>query len=274
MKFSVCMCVYGGDDAENFDTAVQSVIQQTLPPSEIILVVDGPVPQGLDFIIKKYEQNALFQIIRLETNQGHGNARRIALAHTSNDYVALMDADDISCEDRFAQQVAYAKEHLDVDVIGGNIEEFDAESKDVIGYRKVPEHDAEIKQYAKYRCPFNQMTVLLKKSKIDEVGGYIDWYLDEDYYLWIRMILNRSKFYNIPSVLVRVRGGAGMYQRRGGWKYFLSEARLQQYMWKKGFIRFTTCAYNIVLRFILQVLLPNRVRGFIFQKFARSGEGT
>ena len=271
MKFSVCMCVYGGDNAENFDTAVQSVIQQTLPPSEIILVVDGPVPQSLDSIIKKYEQNELFRVIRLEINQGLGNARRIGLAHTSNDYVALMDADDISCEDRFAQQIAYAKQHPDVDIIGGNIEEFDAESKDVIGYRKVPEHDAEIKQYAKYRCPFNHMTVLLKKSKIEEVGGYIDWYFDEDYYLWIRMILNQSKFYNIPSVLVRVRGGADMYQRRGGWKYFLSETRLQQYRWKKGFISILTCAYNIVIRFILQVLMPNRVRGFIFQNFARSG---
>ena len=95
IKFSVSMCVYGGDNTEWFKTAVESVLNQTVKASEIVLVVDGPVPQTLDEIICEYEKNDVFNVIRFAENQGHGNARRAGLKAASNELVALMDADDI-----------------------------------------------------------------------------------------------------------------------------------------------------------------------------------
>ena len=105
IKFSVSMCVYGGDNARWFETAIESVLNQTLVPNEIVLVVDGPVPDDLDGVIRKFEESELFKVIRLETNQGHGIARKTGLDNCTNELVAIMDADDICAPTRFEKQI-------------------------------------------------------------------------------------------------------------------------------------------------------------------------
>ncbi len=269
IKFSVSMCVYKGDNPEWFKTATDSILNQTAPPDEIVLVVDGPVTDELNNIITAYENNSLFKVIRLEENVGHGNARRIGLQNCSNEYVALMDADDISLPQRFEKQIALFLEDISLDIVGANITEFIGEPQNIVGKRTVPQTDAQIKEYLKTRCPFNQMTVMFKKNSVNSVGGYIDWYCDEDYYLWIRMYLSNMRFANCKENLVNVRVGEDMYNRRGGLKYFKSEARLQKYMFKNKIIGFGTYFSNVTKRLIVQVLLPNKIRGFVFKKFAR-----
>ena len=269
-KFSVAMCVYGGDDPRWFAQAVDSILNQTAVPDEVVLVVDGPVPESLDQIICGYEQNPVFRVVRLAENQGHGNARRASLANCSNELVALMDADDLSVPDRFEKQLAMFAADPEVDIVGGMIDEFVETPAEIVGVRHVPCTDEEIKVYLQTRCPMNQVTVMFKKSSVDAVGGYVDWYNDEDYYLWVRMHLAGMKFANTPDMLVHVRVGADMYRRRGGMRYFKSEAKLQKYMWKKGVIGFGTYAVNVAKRLIVQVLLPNRLRGWVFKAFARS----
>lgn len=263
------MCVYGKDNPEWFELAVESILNQTITPSEVVLVVDGAVPTELDEIIQKYESNSLFHVIRFEENQGHGNARRAGLAACNNDLVAIMDADDISLADRFEKQIAFFENDSEIDIVGGNIAEFIETTDNIVGYRTVPNEDSEIKTYMKNRCPMNLVTVMFKKSSVDKVGGFIDWYCEEDYYLWIRMALANMKFANVSEVLVNVRVGKEMYQRRGGWRYFESEAKLQKYMLREKVIGFFTYFLNVSKRFVVQILLPNRLRGWVFQKFAR-----
>jgi len=263
------MCVYGKDDPEWFDAAVSSILNQTVQPTEVVLVVDGPVPPALDAVITKYEKTDLFRVIRLEKNTGHGNARRVGLENCSHELVALMDADDISVPDRFEKQLSVFSADGEVSVVGGPISEFVDSVKEPVGYRIVPRTDGEIKEYLKKRCPMNQVTVMFRKSKIMDVGGYIDWYCNEDYYLWIRLYLAGARFANIPDVLVHVRVGADMYMRRGGWKYFCSEFKLQNYMLANRVMKPGTYIVNVLKRFVVQVFLPNKLRGFIFKKFAR-----
>ena len=269
IKFSVSMCVYGKDNPLWFETAVESVINQTVRASEIVLVVDGPVPDELDSIIKKYEAMPEFKVIRFEENQGHGNARRAGLKAATYEIVALMDADDICVPERFEKQLEIFANDPTVDIVGGNISEFIGDPENIVAKRDVPSVDAEIKEYMKKRCPMNQMTVMFKKSSVEQVGGYLDWYCDEDYYLWIRMAIANMKFANMPDTLVYVRVGEQMYQRRGGRKYFRSEAKLQKYMLKHKIIGFGTYTVNVTKRFIVQRLLPNKIRGWVFKKFAR-----
>ena len=266
--FSVSMCVYGKDNPEWFAAAVESVLNQSVKPSEIILVVDGPVPLELDAIIQKYESNSIFKVVRFTENKGHGNARRAGLDACSYELVALMDADDICVNDRFEQQLKIHQEY-DIDIVGGDIAEFIGITDNVIAYRKVPTIDADIKAYMKKRCPFNQMTVMFKKSSVQKAGGYIDWYCDEDYYLWLRMAQNNCVMMNTGTILVNVRVGADMYNRRGGKKYFISEAKLQKYMRDNKIIGVGTYLMNVSKRFVVQVLLPNRIRGWVFKNFAR-----
>lgn len=269
-KFSVSMCVYGKDDPHYFRAAVDSILDQTIKPSEVVLVVDGPVPEELDAVIRSYERMPIFRVVRFAENQGHGNARRAGLSACSNELVALMDADDLSAPDRFEKQLALFEKEPNLDIVGGMITEFVGTPDNVVARRDVPLADADIKLYMKKRCPMNQVTVMFKKSSVDRVGGFVDWYCDEDYYLWLRMTLAGMTFGNVPDVLVNVRVGEEMYQRRGGKKYFQSEAKLQKYMLDHKIIGFGTYLMNVTKRLIVQVLLPNKLRGWVFQKFARN----
>ena len=268
-KFSVSMCVYGGDNSEWFQTAVESILNQSLKPDEVVLVVDGSIPDELNEIVKIYERNPIFNVIRLEKNQGHGNARRMGLDNCKNELVAIMDADDISKSDRFEKQIEEFKKNQSLDIVGGNISEFIDDEKNIVAERVVPADDAEIKAYMKKRCPMNLVSVMFKKTSVERVGGFIDWYCEEDYYLWLRMALAEMRFANVSDILVNVRVGKDMYKRRGGWKYYKSEAKLQKYMLKHKIINFPTYLSNKTKRFIVQVLMPNSLRGWVFKKFAR-----
>lgn len=268
--FSVCMSVYHNDNADNFIAAVNSIYCQTVPPNEIVLVVDGPVGQELEYAIEHLvEEIPVMNVIRLPENKGHAIARQTGLDAARYDLVAVMDADDIALPNRFRQQLAVFEEHPEVTVVGGLIHEFVDDVNNVVGVRWVPQNDADIKEYLKDRCPMNLVTVMFRKEHVQKVGGYIDWYCEEDYYLWIRLALAGYRFYNIQQNLVNVRVGHAMYSRRGGVKYFKSEAALQRLMLTEKIITPIKFLSNVTKRLIVQVLLPNAVRGWIFRKFAR-----
>lgn len=271
-KFSVCMSVYKNDKPEYVDIAIQSIfIKQTIKPNEIVLVVDGPISEELESLIDSYalDYSEIFTIIKLEKNQGLGNALRVAVEKAKYDWIARMDSDDIAISDRFEKQIAFLQENQDIDILGGQITEFIDVESNVVGVRNVPLLSKDINDYIKARCPLNHMTVMLRKDKVLAVGNYIEWHYNEDYYLWIRMFLAGCQFANLPETLVNVRVGKEMYQRRGGWKYFLSEAKLQKYMFDNKLIGLIRFMYNVLGRFVIQVLMPNKLRGFIFQKLFR-----
>ena len=270
-EFSVCIGVYFKDNPTLFIDAVRSVTsKQSLKPSELIIVADGPLSQPLEDALSTIRQETPdLKLIRFEQNRGHAASRQAGLDAASNDLVAIMDADDIASENRFELQIKAFEKHPEASVIGGQIKEFIDEISNVIGERIVPVYDSDIKRYLKSRSPMNFVTVMYRKSAVQDVGGFIDWYCEEDYYLWVRLAEKGYKFYNLNDNLVNVRVGEEMYRRRGGWKYFKSEARLQRYMFKRRIIGLPRYLYNVAGRFVIQVAMPNSLRGFIFQKLFR-----
>ncbi len=268
--FSVLISVYKNDDSKHFLTAVRSIVNQTVMPSEIVLVVDGPIPPALEDAIKVLQSEIDFiKFVRFAENRGHAVARQAGVDNASNELLAIMDADDIAIPTRFEQQLKAFEQYPDVSVVGGNIAEFINSTDNVVGKRICPETSEDITDYLKARCPMNLVTVMMKKRDVNAVGGFIDWYCEEDYYLWVRLALGGYKFYNVQENLVDVRVGEEMYRRRGGWRYFKSEARLQGYMLTNGVISFPRYCYNVLGRFVVQVAMPNSVRGFVFQKLFR-----
>lgn len=276
-QFSVVMSVYKSDKPEFFRQALDSItVEQTLQPTEIVLVVDGPVHGLIDDIIAHYQswysdpnEPCYFNVVRLEKNGGLGNALKVGVETARYDYVARMDSDDISLPYRFEKQAEFLANNCDVDIVGSNISEFIDNQSNIVGSRVVPESSEAIYNYMKSRCPLNHMTVMFRKSAVQAAGGYIDWHYNEDYYLWVRMALKGCKFANLPLTLCNVRVGADMYARRGGYKYFKSEADLQRYMYKNGLISVFRLWYNVMLRFVLQVCMPNWLRGLVFKYLAR-----
>ena len=273
-KFSVCICVYHKDEPLYFQEALQSIVQQSVPPTEVVIVVDGKIPQNLqkvldDFIPYAQKYNIVSNIIYLEKNVGHGIARRLSIEKAKYQLIALMDADDISRSYRFQKQLEAFKNNPMLSVVGGQITEIQHDTKKEIGKRVVPQTDAEIKHYIKSRCPFNQMTVMFKKDAVLEAGNYQDFFHNEDYYLWNRMYLKGFSFYNLEDVLVDVRVNDEFYARRGGWRYFMSEYKIQHIMYKNGIISLPKYLFNVTIRFVLQVVLSDGMRGYIFKTLVR-----
>lgn len=271
VPFSVAISVYKSDNPIFFDRALNSITEnQTITPNEIVLVVDGSVSDSLNEVISKYENKYdIFKIIRLKKNGGLGNALKIAVENATFELIARMDSDDVSLPTRFEEQLRYFQVNPEIDIVGGNITEFIGEENNIIGQRLVPVSNEAIREYMKERCAMNHVSVMYKKTAVQNAGGYQGWFWNEDYYLWIRMWLNGAIFANTGSVLVNVRVGEEMYQRRGGSKYFESEKGLQDYMLKNKMINHSTYIKNVAKRLIIQKLMPNKLRGWVFRTFAR-----
>lgn len=274
--FSVAMSVYKNDNANYLRCALDSItIKQTKKPNQIVLVEDGPITDDLESIIEQYvtvcsNLGIELKIVKLDKNQGLGIALREAVNNCDYSIIARMDSDDISVDNRFEQQIDFMRCNPTVDILSGDIQEFIDVESNVVGKRVVPTTNEEICEYIKYRCPINHVAAMFKKESVQNAGGYLDWHYNEDYYLWLRMYLNNVVFANTGTVLVNVRVGKEMYQRRGGIKYFISEIKLQNYMLKNGIIGVKLWLMNVLKRFIVQILLPNRIRGFVFRAFART----
>ena len=269
--FSDLMSVYKNDNPEWLREAVESVsVQQTVRPDEVLLVIDGPVPDSLRLEILRLEREISSVRVAWQTeNRGLGLALRKGMELVSHELVARMDSDDISLPDRFEKQLRTFDEDPTLNIVGTQISEFIGEPGNIVGKREVPCSNEEILTWLRGRCPLNHVSVMALRSNILSVGNYIDWHFNEDYYLWIRMALAGCRFANLPDVLVNVRVGKEMYSRRGGWKYFKSEEGLQRYMLNHQIIGLPRYIYNTLGRFVIQVVMPNSIRGWIFRKLFR-----
>ncbi len=272
VEFSVCTSIYKNDKPAYVRVALDSMlVHQNVTPNEIVLVQDGPVPPELSALLDEYETkySAVMHIIRLEKNGGLGNALKLGVENAKYDLCARMDSDDICLPDRFEKQIAYLETHPECDIVGGQMTEFIDTPDNIVGRREVPLTNDEIYEFMKSRCALNHVTVMFRKESVLKVGNYQDWFWNEDYYLWVRMMMNHCVFANIPDVAVNVRSGADQYARRGGKKYFDSEIGIKKLMLKNGMISRKEYIINYVERFIIQLMLPNSVRGWVFRTFAR-----
>ena len=271
-EFSIITSVYKKDNPEYVRVALDSMlVDQSVKPNEIVLVQDGPVPETLSSVLAEYEANyaRVMHIIRLEKNGGLGNALKLGVENAKYDIIARMDSDDICLPDRFEKQLAYIETHPECDIVGGQMTEFIGDPSNIVGRREVPLDNEEIYQYMKSRCALNHVTVMFRKEAVIKAGNYQDWFWNEDYYLWVRMMLAKCRFANIPDVAVNVRSGADQYARRGGKRYFDSEIGIKKLMLKNGMISPREYLLNYLERFIIQLLLPNKIRGWVFRTFAR-----
>lgn len=257
-KFSVVTSVYKNDKSEFVRVALDSMlINQTVKPTEIVLVRDGQVPEALDKLLDEYEGRypEVFNIIRLKQNGGLGKALRLGVESAKYDIVARMDSDDICLPNRFELQLKYMELHPNVDIIGGQMTEFIDTPDNIIGKRIVPCTNDEIYNFMKNRCALNHVTVMFRKEAVLKAGNYQDWFWNEDYYLWIRMMKEKSQFTNVPEVLVNVRSGADQYARRGGRRYYESEKGIKELQFENKMISKKEYIYYVAQRYINTLLI-------------------
>ena len=271
LKFSVITSVYKSDVPEYVRTALESTFNQTLMPDEVVCVADGPIPDELKVVVEEFHAKypEIMHPLYLEKNGGLGEAMRIASLEAKYDYLARMDSDDICMPDRFEKQMRCFEEDPELSAVGGMITEFVDTPENIVTKRVLPLEDKDIKRFMKSRCGVNHVTVIFKKEDLLKAGNYRSDFRQEDYYLWARMMKVGCKFKNIPDVVVNVRSGADQFARRSGWSYYLDHCAIFRYMYHEGLISWSRMAYNYIVRFVVQFLMPNGLRTWVYQHVLR-----
>ncbi len=270
MEYSVLMSVYYKEKPQYLKESMESIYCQTVRTNDFVLVCDGPLSKELYEVIDdmKNKFNDSLNIVQLKENVGLGNALDTGIKNCKNEIVARMDSDDIARPERCEKQLKCFENNPELSIVSGTVEEFVDNPKQIYSKRILPSRHEDILEFAKVRNPFNHPCVMYRKSSVESAGGYQYFYLLEDYFLWIRMLMNGNKGMNIEEPLLWMRAGSDMYKRRGGFKYAISQIKLVAYMKKIKFISFPRYCISTVVR-AGGALLPNTIRKKIYEKKLR-----
>lgn len=269
-EITVLMSIYENDNPNYFIEAVQSNFEQSFRPKELVLVIDGRIPQQLEQAIETVKSlyKKQIRIIRLKRNSGLGIALQEGLKHVQTNLVARADADDISDHKRFENQVVEFTKNPRLIIVGGLVKEFVGNVNNITSARKLPNTDEKIRRFAKFRSPFNHPTVMFKKNAVLNVGNYQEFKSFEDYHLWMRLLKSDGLVKNINNAIVFMRTDTGMYSRRGGISYCLRNLKLRWYFMEIGSISFIDMLFVDTI-IIVSALIPTIIRVKLYKMFLR-----
>jgi len=270
-KYSVLMSVYYKENPEFLETSIESMLNQTLKPDEIVIVKDGKLTKELDEVIEYYtsKYQNLFTIVALRENIGLGLALNEGLKACRNELVARMDSDDISVENRCELQVEEFIKNENLCIVGTMIYEFYDDPDNIVSARIVPKKHEDILKFSRRRSPFNHPTVMYKKSEVLRCGGYRDIKRKEDIDLFGRMLNQGCLSMNIDKPLLLFRSNEDNFKRRKSWENCRSYIAVIYDFWKKGYSSTIDLVYVIVgqlIMFISPVWLLKRISDTLLRK--------
>ncbi len=266
-KYSVLMSLYKKEHPEYLRLALDSMINQTVKPDEIVLVEDGPLTEKLYAVVEEYKP--YLHIVISEKNLGLGLALNKGLKACRNELVARMDTDDISKPDRCEKQLKRFEEKPELTIVGSYIDEFVGIKENVISQRKVPTSSDAIYEYAKKRSAFNHPAVMYRKSVVLAEGGYSDLKRNQDVDLFGRMLFAGHKAENIDEALLWFRSSGELAARRKSWENTKSYIATIKKFWKMGYSSF----FDYVTVAIAQTgmfILPAKMQNWVYKKFLRN----
>ncbi len=270
IKYSVIIPVHFTTQYNHFVTAISSIINQTILPYEIIIICDGPLHKTVyDYIdkISNSTHRIIFLVVKNRINIGPGLSRNIGVGKSTTDHIAFMDADDYSVSNRFELQIKYFIEN-DIDILGGQIEEYDENLSNLISLRSVPLKKRIIVKNMKFRNSINNVTVFMKKKCFQEIGGFPNLFFGEDYILWLNAIKAGYKIENIDVTLVKVRTSSNFVEKRLGFSNLKNNLKLFPYLIKSTDVGFIFAIYRIA-KIAIIFLLPKFIKKHLFYKFNR-----
>ena len=270
LKYSVLMSEYKKENPEFLRLSMQSIFDQTVKTDDFVLICDGPLGKELNLVIEDFQNRYgdILNIVRFEKNRGLGPALNDGLRICKNELVARMDSDDFAPEKRIELQLGAFERDNSLDIVGGAIEEFEGEPKNVISKKDMPISHEEILKYARLRNPFNHPTVMYKRDTVLKVGGYVPLYLYEDYGLWVKLLNGGARALNLSDTLCCMRVDGGLYGRRGGLKYLGTALRFRRYLYKTKFNSIGQMLYSSAV-LIIVCIIPTWFRKFIYRTFLR-----
>ncbi len=266
-RYTVLMSVYAKEKNEYLTASLDSIVAQSLPPSQLVLVCDGPLTEALDAVIEAFEERYPFlDVVKLPKNVGQGPALNHGLACCQNELIIRMDSDDIAFSDRCEKQLRYMLENS-LDLCSAAVDEFTGDRR-ITSRRSLPCDYDVLMRFARLRNPINHPCAAFRKSMVEKVGGYRHMPLFEDYDLWARMILTGARLGNLSEPLLFMRAGSEFYSRRSGFTYCLNIISFWREMRRIGFCGPLRAWMNTVGRCAIS-LLPVRWVVAVYGKLLR-----
>ena len=264
-KYSVLMSLYKKEHPEYLRLALDSMLNQTVKPDEIVLVEDGPLTDELYAILNEYP---MLHRVKNEKNLGLGLALNEGLKVCRNELVARMDTDDISKPDRCEKQLKRFEEKPELAIVGSHIDEFVGTPDNIISQRKVPLTSEAIYNFAKKRSAFNHPAVMYRKSAVLAEGGYSDLKRNQDVDLFGRMLFKGHKAENIDEALLWFRSSDELAARRKSWENTKSYIDTIKKFWKMGYSSFADYAKVAVAQTGMYIM-PVKMQNWVYKKFLR-----
>ena len=264
-KYSVLMSLYKKEKPEYLRLAIDSMINQTVPPDEFVIVEDGPLTDELYAVLDEYP---ILHRVKNETNLGLGLALNVGLKKCKNELVARMDTDDCSKPERCEKQLLRFSEKPYLAIVGSHIDEFVGDVSNVISQRVVPTTTKEIYDYAKRRSAFNHPAVMYSKTAVLDAGGYADLKRNQDVDLFGRMQFLGYKAENIDEALLWFRSSDELAKRRKSWQNTWSYIATIRKFWKVGYSSFVDYAMVGIAQTGMY-LMPVKLQNFVYRKFLR-----
>ncbi|GEM80808.1 glycosyltransferase [Vibrio superstes] len=216
-KVAVICSVYKGDLIEYIKPAMKSVLNQDYKFCELFIFVDGDIDSDVLLYLNELEVKKYVTIIYNKENVGLAQGLNTLIDYIiekgSHDYIARMDSDDLSRENRISEQVNFLETNHDIDVVGTYCKEFGSSySLDV---KKLPLVHEELRSFSVVRCPFVHPTVMFRATVFNNNIRYpINTLMTEDMALWLDLLSKGFRFANIPQVLLDYRLSESTIGRR------------------------------------------------------------
>ncbi len=264
-KYSVLMSLYKKENPEYLRIAIDSMLNQTVAPDEIVLVEDGTLTDELYAVLDDYP---MLHRVKNEINLGLGLALNVGLKECRNELVARMDTDDCSKPERCEKQLQRFLEKPYLAIVGSHIDEFIGDTSNVVSQRIVPTTSEEIYKFAKKRSAFNHPAVMYSKTAVLENNGYADLKRNQDVDLFGRMQFKGYKAENIDEALLWFRSSDELAKRRKSWQNTWSYIATIRKFWKMGYSSFTDYAIVGIAQTGMY-LMPIKLQNYIYKNFLR-----
>lgn len=223
-RISVIMSVY---NAEVYVVeAIKSILNQSFSDFEFLIIDDCSNDDSINILNLYAQKDARIRIFANKENLGLTKNLNKLIQISNGEFMARMDADDISLSERFNEQIKHFENHPDIDIIGTFSENISNDGT-VIGKRKVPVTHEEIRKLLPKLNPLSHPTVMFRTSALKRIGGYDERYkTSQDFHLWYKAIGNGLKLMNIPSVLFQYRMDND-YASRKSFQYRMNEFKIK-----------------------------------------------
>ena len=256
------MSIYANEKPEYVDACLESILGQTLLPTQIVIVEDGPITVELKDILDKYQKSLNILRVPIEKHGGLAKALNKGLNFCDYDLIARMDADDVCESYRFEKQYYFLEKRPEIAALSAGLTEYNEDMTKIVKQKFLPTDHEDLIKFSKFRSPLNHPAVMFRKKSILSVGGYPEFF-PEDYFLWIKLISNGFKIANLNESLIKMRVGNAVSDRRD-WKFLLGELKALSYMRQHRMVNFIEYLLIFCLRLVLR-LSPKRLRRFFYK---------